>query len=176
MGIGADPNSVKLVRATLAELRRISRANGYFVDVRTVKQPDYAPYQQDGLIPKAALMEEAPAILVWVDSETDDGSGDNSAEDQPELHIQMLIVGKQEVGLQDELQRMAASVRIAMRHNLSRNFPDSVAENTWGLMTQGDGKTFDYFYEQRPPAETTIGVVHSRWRIRYRSPVATAGG
>ena len=173
MAVGGNPNSVVLVDSLMADLGRISRADGFFSDVKVVKQPDYPPFDEDGDDPlRTVMLEDAPAVLVWVDYEDDTGAGDSSASDQPDLSVYLILLVKQ-APVQRTLMKLAADVRIVMRSNMNRSFPDSALENVWGISTRPVGRTFNYQFVRRPNQTTTIGMADSRWTMRYKCPRKT---
>lgn len=166
--VGEDPNSVFAFRSLLADLSRIKRANGFLSDVRKVKAPNYRPDEES--LP-AALLEPAPALLLWIDYE-DDTEAVNSAEDRPELSTILWGIVKQEESLQESLLRLARDVRVVMRTNQNRSYPGSSDQNLWGVSTKADGKTFDFDILRKEEGDAT-GIFVSRWKIGYRFPRST---
>lgn len=168
MAVNGTPNSVYTLQALMAELKTISRANGYSTDVRTVKMPDYAPDDADW---QTMMAEEAPALLMWLWDEVDTGR-ENTGEDRPTLRIFMLGVVKQHQGLQEGILGLASDVRRVMRANPVRNYPELETTNIWAVNTKpGGSKTFDYFYETGKTA--TTAKFASWWDIEYRFPRTT---
>lgn len=167
MTVGSVPNSVQLVRCLEAELKTISPANGYVTNVRTVKMPDYSPTDEDWDL---AMAEPTPALLLWLDTETDSGNG-NTANDRPLLGVYILGMVRQDKGLQTALQGLATDVRRVMRFNLNRDHPTSGLANTWGVMTREGAYAFNYDYKKSNLG--TIGMFESTWQLEYKFPRAT---
>jgi len=165
-------NSVQVMRCLMADLKRIGKSNGFSVDVKTVRQPDYAPpgkQDDEGWI--LAMAEDAPAILVWLDTETDDESLTTTMKDRPVLAVHMLCIVRQERWLQEQMQMLASDIRRIMRNNMNRDHPTATAANTWGVMTRSGANAFNYSYATAKTS--TIGIIESDWLLTYNFPRAT---
>jgi hypothetical protein len=161
VAVGDKPNSEYTVEAMMADLRRISRANGYRTEVRTVVQPDYSPDSD------MVLQVGAPSVQVWI-------MGSQPTEGMVgRLHrtLSVWIVGtiKQSKDVQIALLRLMEDVRSVMMWNPQRNHPDNTGANTWGHHTEEESEGFSYMVDAAEGTQAA-GMFLSKWRVTYVFP------
>lgn len=172
MATGNVINSVQIMRSLIAELKTIKKSEGYSTDVATVRQPDYLPpKEQDDEGWNQAMAEVTPAILVWLDTETEDESLATTMKDRPVLSVYVLGIIKQEKGIQETIQMLASDVRRVFRNNMNRDHPTATATNTWGVMTAQGGSGLKYGYAKSQ--SSTVAMFDVIWSMTYNFPRAT---
>lgn len=165
--VGEFYNAEYVVDSLMADLRRISIANGFRTDIANVEMPNWS-FEDSAKI--TAIQDEV--ILVWVNDDQGGHENANSSEDRPYLFFTVVGVSRSSQELQMKLLRMCQDIRRVMRGNPQRNHPDNTTQvNTWGVDTDlSSGFDLDYY---KASEMVTIGVTFSIWRVSYRCSRAT---
>lgn len=166
--ISGKPNAQYVLDVLVKELNGIQKPD-FLTDLKFAKQPTYPPRAR-----RKIFEEEAPCILVWLDSIGQGTTQARRGEDRPEMLVYMVGIVKPDRGVQEALLALCEDVRRVMRSNGERTWPgEDGSTNTWGLFTQpATSKTFDLSLHGASRA-TAIGLFESFWNVSYRFPTAT---
>lgn len=172
MAVGGKPNGSYIFNVVLpAEFRAVSQPS-YFTDVDRVDTPLFGPDEPEQILGACA---EGPAILLWVDSESEGGlSGPVGGPASDRCSLKVIIVGalRRHDGIQEAIQGLAADIRRVMRGNPKRTYPGSTDTNEYGVNTVSAGSpTFDFGYYTKD--KMTAAMVYSLWDIEYKFPLST---
>lgn len=150
-----------LVSARMKDIERISRANGFLTDVRTVLMPDWKPDDA-----AACLTPDAQAVMLWPDISPI--VTENSSELRPALGMIVVQSFKERTGLSFAMLRGMEDLRTVMYSNLASGWPGSTAPNAYGLFTrQTPGQPF--VFQHYGQMETmNVGLLWSHWTFDYR--------
>lgn len=160
MAVGQKPNVEYLYESLGANLKLIGTASGYWIDVQTVKAPNYVPYASE------MYSEDRPALLYWIEGEQPEEGWIGMAERSLEVTIIGLIASDRSI--RENLLRMVASVRKCLLFNRQLDFPGTVdVPNSWGKGVE----EIDVSYQIESTEQSkAAGLFQSRWRIHYAYP------
>jgi hypothetical protein len=161
VAVGGKPNAEYTLESLVANLKLISTPD-YWVDVRTVKLPDYEPFAD------AMMIEEDPALMVWVIGESTAEGRIGMADRALEVWICGVIKGRDNI--QAQLIRLTASIRKCLLFNRQLNYPGVVGvPNTWGRGLEESSDAVSYQVDKGDQSKGS-GVLLSKWRIFYAYP------
>ena len=159
MAVSGKPNAEYMLDSLMANLKLITTANGFWVDVKTVLLPEFEPFAD------IMMAVDDPALLVWVVSESPEAGRIGAPDRAMEVWIAGVI--KSERLIQVQLIRLMTAVRQCLLNNRQLNYPGLVSvPNTWGrrIEEMNEGVVYEI---KRGDQSKASGRFLSKWKVVY---------